>query len=226
MKHIFVDFEMHPISKEYVEERAICQREIIEFGAVMLDEQYKEISSFKEYVKPQYAKDICTNIAILTGITNSTLAGAKGFADVFEKFLSWCEEMGTDYTIYAWSGNDLEQMIKEIKLKHIEQEEKVTRLLENWVDFQKDYCELVKSEGPISLEKALNSVGQYFVGDMHDALYDAKNTAELFTMTRDTEEFFKVLESINEAIDNTDKDKFTFTLGDIFNFDTCQFVLL
>ena len=53
MKHIFVDFEMHPIAKEYKEEKVICQREIIEFGAVMLDESFKEITSFKAFVQPE-----------------------------------------------------------------------------------------------------------------------------------------------------------------------------
>ena len=51
MKHIFVDFEMHPIAKEFQNERKICPCEIIEFGAVMLDDDFIEISSFKELDK-------------------------------------------------------------------------------------------------------------------------------------------------------------------------------
>ena len=94
------------------------------------------------------------------------------------------------------------------------------------MDFQKEYCELVKAEKVLSLEKALELVGQDFIGDRHDALYDAKNTAELFIITRDTDKFFKLLRPIEEVINRTKEEtsSFTFTLGDIFNFETCKLV--
>ena len=49
MRKIFVDLEMCPILKEYATEKEICKLETIEIGAVMLDEEGKEIASFKEY---------------------------------------------------------------------------------------------------------------------------------------------------------------------------------
>jgi hypothetical protein len=45
MKTIFVDFEMNPINTSFKEARQICKNEIIEIGAVLLDEDSKEISS-------------------------------------------------------------------------------------------------------------------------------------------------------------------------------------
>ena len=54
MKHIVVDLEMNSLAKEFKEEKILCGREIIEIGAVVLDEQYHEIGSFKTLVKPQY----------------------------------------------------------------------------------------------------------------------------------------------------------------------------
>ena len=52
MHHIFVDFEMNHIAGQYEEERSFSKMEIVEIGAVMLDEHYQEISSFQSYVKP------------------------------------------------------------------------------------------------------------------------------------------------------------------------------
>ena len=40
----------------------ICRLETIEIGAVMLDEDGKEIDSFKEYLKPTYTSEIPRNI--------------------------------------------------------------------------------------------------------------------------------------------------------------------
>ena len=54
MIYVFVDFEMNMIDSEYKKEKKICKSEIIEIGAVKLDEDYNEIDSFKSYVKPAY----------------------------------------------------------------------------------------------------------------------------------------------------------------------------
>ena len=40
MKHIVVDLEMNEISRKYREAKALCKMEIIEIGAVLLDENY------------------------------------------------------------------------------------------------------------------------------------------------------------------------------------------
>ena len=45
MKRIFVDLEMHPIERHHRDKRRICATETIEIGAVMLDENNREISS-------------------------------------------------------------------------------------------------------------------------------------------------------------------------------------
>lgn len=225
MKHIFIDFEMHPVAKEYKEERKICSREVIEFGAVMLDDCYTEIGSFKQYVKPQYVNDVYSKISVLTGITKNMLIGAQSFAKVLKDFVSWSGAGNEDVTIYAWSNSDLEQFRKEIELKCIPTTSEIEGIMNNWVDFQKDYCELVHAERLLSLDNALNSIGQLFLGNMHDALYDARNTAELFTVSRDTNEFLRVLKPITEVINGKREERSTFTLGDIFNFDLCNVAL-
>ena len=51
MYKIFVDLEMHPIPRSLKEERKICTQEIIEIGAVKLNEENEEISSFCEFAR-------------------------------------------------------------------------------------------------------------------------------------------------------------------------------
>ena len=221
MKHIFIDFEMHPISKEYKRERQISLMEIIEFGAVMLDENYREISSFKEYVKPEYVKEMYDSVVTLTGITPGKLAGAIRFNEALRQFIKWCKSFDEEYIIYAWSSNDFEQVRKEMMLKNVKWDEDITQMMDRWIDFQKEYCELVNLNKVISLEKALNSIGIYFTGKIHDALWDARNTAELYRMTRNTCEFYGILSSIKSVLDN--KDEYRSTLGDMFDFSAFSF---
>ena len=148
--------------------------------------------------------------------------GARKFNDVFEKFVSWCKSVDTYFVIYAWSGSDFEQITKEMLLKNTIRTDEIEEFLDRWIDFQKDYCELVNVDRLISLEKALNSIGHYFLGDMHDALWDARNTAELFTATRNQEEFFELLSSVQTVLCKEDESRCT--LGDMIDFSAICFV--
>ena len=61
MKHIVIDLEMNKIARSS-EARKICKSEIIEIGAVMLDENLQEIGNFRTYVKPEYNDKIAEEI--------------------------------------------------------------------------------------------------------------------------------------------------------------------
>ena len=105
MKHVFLDFEMNALADQYKKEQKICRMEIIEIGAVMLDEQFREVDSFKCYVKPEYNDVIIGRYTDLTGITTSMVTEAEHFAEAFSKFIDWCESYEEEYRIYAWSVN-------------------------------------------------------------------------------------------------------------------------
>ena len=104
MNRIFIDLEMNGIPEEQEEARRICSTEVIEIGAVMLDENNREIRSFRRFVKPVYSEEIFPVIGELTGITTEMVENEKTFEKVLPDFLSWC---GRDYLIYSWSSCDL-----------------------------------------------------------------------------------------------------------------------
>ena len=96
MKYVFVDFEMSIIGKEHKEQRKIWKQEIIEIGAIMMDETFSEIDSFKRYVKPEYARHISTTIYNLTGIDDYFLNGCKGIQEELDAFANWCLSSGDE----------------------------------------------------------------------------------------------------------------------------------
>ena len=53
MNHIVVDLEMNTIGKKHPA-RAIWRQEIIEIGAVLMDDNLTVIAAFRTYVKPEY----------------------------------------------------------------------------------------------------------------------------------------------------------------------------
>lgn len=214
MNYIIVDFEMNPIAGEYREERQICRCEIIEIGAVIMDESFMVLGEFKTLVKPQYNDCIYKRYETLTGISTQMLYGAPTFVTAYEMFANWCESSGNEYEVYAWSENDYNQLTAEMALKQYMKADKM-RPLEKWYDFQKEYTEKLGLERIMSLEKALNYAGIEFEGHMHDALCDAKNTAELFAIVRNEERCKLVLQAVMDVLKPK---KMSSTLGDMFDF--------
>lgn len=209
--HIFVDFEMNPVAGEYEEERSFSKMEIIEIGAVMLDEQYQEISSFQSYVKPQYNEKIEKQCTRVTGITTDMVADAPALWPVLQQFVDWC---GTgELTVYAWSDSDLRQLKRELNQKEIECRE-VHRLCDNWVDFQRIFCDLLGIEKRVALKHAINAIQSEFDGEEHDALWDARNTAKIFALSKNEAEFQRIMGPVIEAFKPVEP--MTSTLGDLF----------
>lgn len=215
MKYVIVDFEMNPVAGAYKEERKICRCEIIEIGAVIMDESFVIIGEFKTLVKPQYNDSINKRYETLTGISTQMVYGAPDFATAYEMFVSWCESYGSDYEIYAWSENDYKQLVAEMELKAYSRQDTLS-LLDKWYDFQQEYTKKLGLERIMSLEKALNYAGVEFEGHMHDALCDAKNTAELFAIVRDEEKCNQVLKAVMEALKPK---KMESTLGSMIDFE-------
>lgn len=214
MNYIIVDFEMNPIASEYKDEKQVCRSEIIEIGAVIMDESFMVLGEFKTLVKPQYNECIYKKYETLTGISTQMVCGAPTFTTAYEMFVNWCESYGNEYEVYAWSENDYHQLTAEMKLKQYAKTD-MMRPLEKWYDFQKEYTEKLGLERVLSLEKALHYAGIEFEGQMHDALCDAKNTAELFAIVRNEERCNVVLKTVMDVL----KPKHVSgTLGDMFDF--------
>ena len=223
MNKIFVDFEMQPIKRTLTQKRKIVRNEVIEFGAVMLDENDKEISSFKEYVRPIFTIDeVPAYLRDLTGISYSKIKTADGFEKVLRRFIQWCSASG-EYVIYAWSESDLDQIIGEIILKDIEINDEIEYIVSNWIDLQEKFGEMVGEKKKISLSRALYMTGAEFVGKQHDALYDSRNTAEVYRAMNDRD---ALLKSIQYTEDYCEKEEHINTLGSMFDFNALMAAML
>lgn len=222
MNYIFVDFEMETIDRIHKAERKISRMEIIEIGAVMINDSYDEISSFKRYVKPQYSEHISNAITDLTGISDETLKGAGRFEDEITEFASWCCSQGNDFKVFAWSENDLKQITKELRLKNVAPDDNMQMVLDNWGDLQLEFDQSLCSYRHTSLSHALESLGVAFEGHMHDALDDSRNTARLYVEMRTSDDYKKDVAFIKNCF--YDEKKGTgITLGDLIDFSKFTF---
>ena len=180
MTHVFVDFEMNPIDTDYKTVGSVCKQEIIEIGAVKLDDSLSIYSAYKRFVQPEYSKNITGFVSRYTGITDENVHGCGSYETEVKAFADWCCSENDNLEVYAWSENDLMQLINECIVKHISPTSNMIIVVNRWCNLQLVFYNYIGSSNPTSLQNALATMGCEYDGRIHDALDDARNTAKLF----------------------------------------------
>lgn len=175
-KYVIVDLEMCNVPKRKRKESGFFRsNELIEIGAVLLNEEYEITDRFKTFVHPQYG-EIDAFIQKLTGISKKDTENAPTAEEALELFAKWLPD---DVILVSWSESDMHQIQKEMEFKHISNK-KMERLLETWEDCQKTFSEKMNSDKVYNLKEALIIADIDFDENIHDGLIDAENTAMLF----------------------------------------------
>lgn len=177
MNYLVIDLEMCKVPYYTDKKRYKYSREIIQIGAVLLDESYRQVFTFNEFVYPEYGV-VDHSIFALTGIQSRQTAKAGRLKEVLNHLLDWL--VGREYQVMTWSENDLSQLQHETDTKNIVSEE-ITEFLckDRWIDYQKVFGERYGYNRAVSLEDALLLCDIDPDGSFHDGLCDALNTGKL-----------------------------------------------
>ena len=108
-QYIVLDLEMCTVHHEVYNEDAL-NHEIVQIGAVKLNESYDIIDKFMTYVSPEYGH-IDKYINQLTGISDLELLNAPKLIDAFDLFIEWINK---ESIIVTWSENDEKQIREEL----------------------------------------------------------------------------------------------------------------
>lgn len=157
--------------------------EIIEIGAVRVNENREILDSYQQVVRPKVFKKLHYKIQEITHFTDEELQNGKDFRRAIVDFLEWC---GDDYIFCTWGSMDLTELQK--NMKHY----KLERILDFplfYVDLQKMFS-LRYDDG--HMKRTLNSAVEYLEiqeeKDFHRALSDAYYTARVM-QTMDFEKY-------------------------------------
>lgn len=216
MKSIFIDLEFCEVGKEYKRERKMSTHEVIEIGAVKLDEDNHIIERFDAYVKPMYS-EITPFITELTHIEPEDVVNARSFSEIMDAFLAWVGE--EEVAVYSWSDSDWRQFQKECILKDYSNH-RLNRMYDNWADFQMMFGKILGVEQQISLTNAIKGAGIEFEGRAHSAIADAENTALLYALTQDSDRFEAAAGEIIELM--RPKPALAVMLGSFFSEELLQ----
>lgn len=175
MKYIIFDLEFNQSSNK--EDRiAELPFEIIQIGAVKLDEDFKTISTFNELVKPTVYKNILPYIQDLTKITDEMVSSAKEFTNIYYDFMNFIGK--EDITFIIWGIVDLRELYKTIIYFNLP-----TKNFPNlYIDIQDYASKHFKVPGvkSIGLKNALDFLNIPISSEFHNAFNDAYYTAEVF----------------------------------------------
>lgn len=174
-KYVVIDLEMNKVQYNKRAELEQLKNEIIEIGAVIVNEDLNITDTFKTYVSPEHSQ-LDNYIKGLTGIKNSDVKNAPVFKEAIKIFIDWIPK---DAVIVSWSDNDKLQIESEAKAKDVDIS-KLDKYLETWYDCQIEFTEKMKAIRIYKLSEALVIADINYDENIHDALVDAKNTALLF----------------------------------------------
>lgn len=174
-KYVIVDLEMCRVSRHIKCENYKYRSELIQIGAVLLDEDMNISGNFSTFVSPEYGS-IDNYIERLTGISPMDVQGAPKFSEALEMFVDW---LPSDAVLVSWSENDENQIRKEMEAKAVVIDG-LDYYLENWVDCQETFAKKMDAQKKYKLSEALIIADINFEDGEHNALIDAQNTARLF----------------------------------------------
>ena len=103
MNYIVLDLEWNQSSNQRDKEYGI-PFEILEIGAVKLNENKEIIGKFDQLIKPQIYQTIHFITTKIIHIDKEELSNGKPFQEVAKAFLDWC---GKDYIFCTWGTLDL-----------------------------------------------------------------------------------------------------------------------
>lgn len=176
MNIIVIDLEWNQNSsskKERSSDKPIF--EIIEIGAVKLNEKYEIIDKYSQLIKPQIYDTMHKITADLIHIQMKELDQGRSFVQVFKEFMEWC---GEDYIFATWGPLDLLELQRNMRYYNLPS---LSEGPIKYYDVQKLFSIGVTKE---KIRKTLEYAIDYFQIEkdipFHRAFSDAYYTAKLF----------------------------------------------
>ena len=170
MNYIVMDMEWNQAvsRRRLVTAPVTLNGEIVQIGAVKINENLEELDRFNINIKPKYYTTMHPTVRDLTGITMDSLKSGAAFPEAIEAFRKWC---GEDYAYITWSMSDLS--ILEANLR-------IYEMPVDWLpacyDAQKLFDrQFIDDDHQHSLGYAMYIFEEKPL-EAHDALHDAVNT--------------------------------------------------
>ncbi|WP_035289074.1 3'-5' exonuclease [Clostridium sp. KNHs214] len=150
--------------------------EIIQIGAVKLDENLNMVSSFNRLVKPKTYRQINPYVRKITNISMKQLNEAEDFKNIWKKFMKFFTDDRN--VLGVWGTSDIKELLRNIEYHKLDSSI-VPREYINIQYYASKYFNLHKGKN-IGLKNAVELLNITVNNEFHDAFYDACYTVEVF----------------------------------------------
>lgn len=174
MNYIVLDLEWNqcPYGKDYTIKE--LPFEIIEIGAVKLDEKLNILGEFHRIIKPKKYKKLHFQTQKILHITDKELAKGMPFKTAIDQFFDWC---GEDYMFCTWGLSDLNELQR--NMEYFGVENFLPKPLRYYELQELLAIELNENERRRSLESAVEYFNIEETKEFHGALEDAFYTVKV-----------------------------------------------
>ena len=169
MNYIIFDLELN--SKPFKNRHP---NEIIEIGAVKLNEDLDVLGTFQSFVKPKLYKKLFSVVKNKTHITQADVNNAEDFKSVITRFRQW---IGKDYILCSWGHDDMHHLKSNCEFQRIG-----SKWIRGSIDIQKQFSRIsgLPAGHSFSLKSTLERLEIPIRDELHRADIDALYTAEIF----------------------------------------------
>ncbi|MCU6712359.1 exonuclease domain-containing protein [Paenibacillus sp. J5C_2022] len=171
MDYIVLDIEFN--GRKFASELPM---EVIEIGAVRLNEKLEAVDEFTAFIKPVYFAKLNSFIQKKTGIPQSSIDSAARFPKVIGDFLEWLGDYNS-YLLITWGGEDLKRIVLDTRMHKLDD---AYWLSVQYFDLLKGFLRYRGLSNDVSVEAALQDLELTAEGNAHRALDDARMTADIF----------------------------------------------
>ena len=175
MNYIVLDLEWNCVMIPKRLRKGVIEHpsEIIEIGAVKLNEKKKIIDSFSILVKPFFIKKVQKYILAVTHLTDGQLAEGVAFPKAVDAFFKWC---GEDYVLCTWGCSDIPELKRNLAYYNLDY-----KVSDEFIDLQIKYS-LCREGNKVqhSVKAAVEDLRIKENMEYHRAINDAIYTAKIF----------------------------------------------
>lgn len=178
MNYIVFDLEFNQpfsFSKNSKGPNPKCPFEIIDLGAVKLDDRLENMKNFDKLVKPKLYTRIHPYVKRMTKINKEDLNTAKPFSEVYKEFVKLLDDKSI---LCVWGTSDIKELIRNVEFHKLD----ASLIPRDYINVQLYASKFLNSSksDQMGLKKAVEMLDIPLENKFHNAFSDAWYTAEIF----------------------------------------------
>ncbi|MGH4138439.1 exonuclease domain-containing protein [Clostridium sp.] len=165
-----------------------CPFEIIQIGAIKLDENFQQISTLDILIKPEIYTTLNPFVKKLTGLTMDELNEGKSFKEMYSEFIQFISH---DHCVLCvWGAADIKELFRNIEYHELDE----TSIPTDYINIQSYASKALhcKKGINIGLSNAAKLLDIPIENQLHNAFNDAYYTAEVFKKIYNSEIKIKI----------------------------------